>query len=156
MYQYYLNLGISVGKNYLNIEGAIDFLKRYRGTKFLYSDFYMAARKFCDESKDDGEFLVVAICMDSDHHPFDFYKKIKKVERKFPDLHIDIVWIENIELVSSFFRVPNYELLETAYSILPLQEVVKTDIKLLKYINSKIEMLREEGKRISKYHLKRM
>ncbi len=156
MYQYYLNLGISVENNYRNIENAIDLLRRYKGTKFLYSEFYMAERKFCDENKNNGDFLVLALYMDSEYHPFDFMNKIQLVKRKFSELYIDIVWIENIELVSSILRVPNFDLLETAYSLLPLQEVVKSDMKFLRFINSKIDSVKEEGKKISKYHLKRL
>ncbi len=156
MYQYYLSVGISSEYDYSNIEKAVDKLRNYRATKLLHSEFYLSERRFLNTPKDSKKFISLCVNMDSEYNPFEFLQKIKKMERRFPKVYINIIWIKNIEIISNLLKVPDYNILKTGYALLPLQEIVKTDKKLMEIIKANKEVLSKESKKISKYSLKRM
>ncbi len=156
MYQYYISVGISAEYDYNNISKAVEKLRNFKATKLLHSDFYISERRVLDAKKSSKKYISLCVNMDSDYDPFEFSEKLKKLERKFPKVYINIIWIKNIEIISNLLRVPDYNVLKTGYTLLPLQEIVKTDKKLLEIIKSNIDLIGNESKKISKYSLKRM
>ncbi len=156
MYQYYLSVGISAEYDYNNINMAVEKIRNYRATKLLQSEFYISERRLLNAPKNVKKYISICLNMDSEYNPFEFSQKLKNLERKFPKVYINIVWINNIEIVSNLLKVPDYNILKTGYVLLPLQEIVKTDKKLLEFINANIDSLSSESKKISKYSLKRM
>ncbi len=156
MYQYYLSVGISAEYDYNNINKAVEKLRNYRASRLLHSEFYISERRFLDAPKNEKKYISICVNMDSEYDPFEFLQKLKKLERKFPKVYINIIWINNIEIISNLLRVPDYNILKTGYALLPLQEIVKTDRKLLEIIKMNKDLLSKESKKISKYSLKRM
>lgn len=129
-----LNIGSNLGDRYANIEKAVALISEEFGIVCMSS--FMESEPWGFHSA--NKFVNVGVSFNSDCHPEDLLRKLKKIESEVNinphrdsegrysdrEIDIDIMAIDEISYHSESLTVPHAHLLERDFFMLPLMQLM--------------------------------